>query len=64
MQVRVLVTPVTEMQVIAAAVAPIGDVHRLVQVLDQVDEEAQRLAAAGPRGVGVGQDLPGIRRSC
>ena len=50
--------PVTELQVVAAAVVAIGDVHRLVQVLNEVDQESQSLAPAGFRDVGIGQHRP------
>ena len=50
--------PSRSWQVVAAAVVAVGDVQGLVQVLHEVDEEAERLAAAGPGGVGIGQHRP------
>jgi hypothetical protein len=51
----------SELKAVAPAVVPISDVHRLVQVLDQVDEETQGLAASGARGAAIGEDSPEFR---
>ena len=38
-----------ELQIVAAAIAPIADVHRLVQIFDEMDEKPQRLRHRPPK---------------
>ena len=56
MQIGVVVASVTKLKVVASSIVPIRDVHGLMEVLDQMDEEAKRHPAPGPRGMRIGQD--------
>ena len=56
MQVGVLVAKELELEGVAAAVAAVADVHRLVRVLDEMDHVPQGHPPARLRGAGIGQD--------
>jgi len=55
-QIGVVVASITKLEVVTAPIVSIRHMHRLMQVLDQMDEETKRQPAPGARGILIVQD--------